>query len=300
MTHAAGVIWLIQQRGPEAHKKPWDKDMLLSFRGMIVSVTTFVCSTSLAPLASSDVRWASSLSLSRHADQVQVMYDLFTLRDCFLAKKRWHGVMQSDRDFTGPHSELERIVEEYLAILVQVPSILKYAYMMREALKHGMPIDTTKVPLLMHGAAKLLGDVRGTFARFSDRVPAPVDVPPEDPGSVFETVLSFENSWHGGLFMSFWATMCILQECLNVCGYPESYKQSNKDLARNIFRSVETVGAGFGGPYRVGYPVRIAYEFADTRTQVWLLAILSTYEKTYAATSPETYERPGQNQYGDN
>ena len=227
------------------------------------------------------------------------MYDLFTLRDCFLAKKRWQSVMQPDGDATGPLAELERIVEEYFASLVQVPSILKYAYMMREALKHGMPIDTTKVPLLMHGAAKLLGDVRGSYAKFADRVPAPLDVLPEDPGSVFDSVLSFGNAWQGGLFMSFWATMCILQECLNVCGYPENYKQANKDLASKIFRSVEKVGAGFMGPYRVGYPVRIAYEFADTRTQTWLLAILSTYEKTYAATSPETYDRPGQNQYED-
>ncbi len=57
--------------------------------------------------------------------------------------------------------------------------------------------------------------------------------------------------------------MGILQECLNVCGYHVNYTESNKELAGNIFRSVEVVGAGFMGPYRVGYAVRIAYEFAD-------------------------------------
>lgn len=38
MKHAAGVSWLMQQRGPDAHKDPWDCNMLRSFRAITVSL----------------------------------------------------------------------------------------------------------------------------------------------------------------------------------------------------------------------------------------------------------------------
>ena len=45
MSHARGVTWLMQQRGPDAYMEDWDKAMLFSFRSMIVS-----SATSLPPL----------------------------------------------------------------------------------------------------------------------------------------------------------------------------------------------------------------------------------------------------------
>lgn len=42
MKHAQGVSWLIQQRGPSAYKNHWDKAMLFSFRGIIVSALAYM------------------------------------------------------------------------------------------------------------------------------------------------------------------------------------------------------------------------------------------------------------------
>jgi hypothetical protein len=37
MKHASGVSWLMQKRGPEVYRQCfWDKEMLLSFRTLIV------------------------------------------------------------------------------------------------------------------------------------------------------------------------------------------------------------------------------------------------------------------------
>lgn len=37
--HARGIGILIEQRGPEAHAEGWDAAMLLSFRGILVTIT---------------------------------------------------------------------------------------------------------------------------------------------------------------------------------------------------------------------------------------------------------------------
>jgi hypothetical protein len=122
-------------------------------------------------------------------------------------------------------------------------------------------------------------------------------VPSQDPGSIYDTVLSFSNVWYGSFWMSCWATLLILQECLVQCQWPIDYTASNRELARNIYRSIEYVGAGLLGPLRVGYPLRIAYEFADLRTQLWIGSLLTTFEKRYASTAPNGYPKPGTNEY---
>ncbi len=226
------------------------------------------------------------------------MHCLFNLQDCFLARRNWESVLLEGEEIPLPVVPgLAGVATAYLTILAKVPGILKYAWVMKEAMKQGMPIDMTKVPLLVRHAAKLRGELAAWFVTFCNLVAAPVEVPSKDPGSIFETVFEFNDTWEGSLYLGYWATMGILQECLNVCGYPVDYTETNKEFARNIFRSLETVGAGMMGPYRVGYAVRIAYEFADTRTQVWALGVLARFQQSYAAVSPDTYEKPGQNTY---
>ncbi|KAH8880719.1 C6 zinc finger domain protein [Thozetella sp. PMI_491] len=262
MKHASGVAWLILQRGPAAHQNPFDRQMLLSMRPMMV------------------------------------MDCLFNLKDCFLARPSWQRVLLGNEGHHMPIvPELTQLVDLYFVSLAKVPSILKYAWVMRDAMRHGLPVDTSRVPALIQQAVKLRDDLLVWYQLFSSMAPGPVDIPSKDPGTIFEHVLEYQSPWHGSLYMGYWATLSIVQGCLTICGFPVDYAENNKELARNILRSVETVSAGVMGPYRVGYPVRIAYEFAELREQLWLLGVLAKFQKTYAATSPEVYERPGQDAF---
>lgn len=160
-----------------------------------------------------------------------------------------------------------------------------------------MPVDAAHVTLLSQHAEKLRLDFASWFESFEALNFRPTEAPSRDPGSIFETVLSYSNVWAGATYMGYWASMLILQETLNQCQCPVDYTMSNMEFARNIFRSVESVSVDILGPYRVGYPIRIAYEFADVRTQIWVTSLLATFEKHYAATSSTTYPKPAPNEY---
>jgi hypothetical protein len=160
-----------------------------------------------------------------------------------------------------------------------------------------MPVEPAQVTLLVRRAEKLRSEVAAIFGRYTALEPAPTEVPSQDPGSIYETVLSYSNVWRGSFWMSCWATLLILQECLVQCEWPVDYTASNKELARNIYRSIECVGKGLLGPFRVGYPLRIAYEFADLRTQLWIASMVARFEKHYASTSVKGYPKPGANEY---
>ncbi|KAK0722870.1 hypothetical protein B0T26DRAFT_674516 [Lasiosphaeria miniovina] len=263
MKHAKGVSMLIQQRGVDAYRDPWDRSMLLSFR-------TFI-----------------------------IMHCMFSDEDCFLAKKKWQNViaaMQPAQD-TSAMSATAVIaathVDAYFNHLAKVPGLLHHGMALREATARGLPIDTSRIVLLVKSTAQLHSELGAWLDGFMKFTPSPVERPSRDPDSIFDSALHYESPWYGAVYMSYWATMLILQEILNLCHYPVSYAASNRQLADNIFRSIETVHPGYMGPYRVGYPVRIAYEFADVSTQVWLAAVLAKTEKHYAATSPTGYPEPG-------
>ncbi|KAH8909917.1 hypothetical protein BR93DRAFT_428457 [Coniochaeta sp. PMI_546] len=265
MKHAAGVSWLLQQRGPEAHRDDWDRSMLVSFRN------------------------------------ITIMHALFSGQDCFLARRPWQKLLADDPVIDdrgdGTLTELYAITDRYWIYLARLPAILHRGYALREAKRHGLPTEPAQITLLVRRAENLRSQVAALFEGYAALAPAPTEVPSQDPGSIYDTVFSFSNVWHGSFRMSCWATLLILQECLVQCQWPVDYTASNRELAGNIYRSVEFVGAGLLGPLRVGYPLRIAYEFADLRTQLWIGSLLTRFEKHYASTAPNGYPEPGTNEY---
>lgn len=100
------------------------------------------------------------------------------------------------------------------------------------------------------------------------------------------------------MFMAYWASMLILQELLLQCQWPHDFENSQKELVQNILRSVESVGKGPLGPYRLGYSLRIAYELASIDMQLWIRSLLDRFSKTYAATDKATYPDPKNDENG--
>ncbi|KAI1866998.1 hypothetical protein JX265_007574 [Neoarthrinium moseri] len=260
MTHATGVGRLIQLRGPRAYEGDFERDFLLSFRPIII------------------------------------MNALFLGQDCFLAERPWQAVIVhkpkvSSRTIGGSTFARDSlsIVDRYFQLLAKLPSILRHGYALREARQCGMPIDVTRAILLAQRAEEIHSDFLAWYPTMLAMNPVPIEVPSTDPSSIFPTVLQFTHPWFGSLHMGYWASMLILQETLNVCGYHINYTESNRILMLNILRSIETVSKGFMGAYRCGYSIRIAVEFADDTQKAWIAMWLHRLEKTYAATSMKSF-----------
>lgn len=231
------------------------------------------------------------------------MHYLFALEDCFLAKKKWQDVMTNyaaDNITTAVGRDGVAMLDQFFVHLAKVPSAIRCGYIIRETRKHGMPIDMAQVAFLKQHGARLREDFLGWYERYSPLLQQPLETPTEDPSSPYETVLRFDSNWHGSLTMGYWASMLIIQECLNQAGNHELYAESNRTLARNIYRSLETVSKGLMGPYRVGYAMRIAYDFADMPRQLWIRTLLDRMEERYASTRKETYPPPASNSYNYN
>lgn len=225
---------------------------------------------------------------------------MFSNQECFLARKRWEKLLNKrewEDSTTAIQSELDWIHDDYMTGLARMPDILRRGSELRMANNHNIPIDAAQVAQLSHDAEKQLAHFMAWYPKYNKLGYGPSEEPSKDPGSIYDTVLVYSNVWAGSLYMGYWASVLILQESLNQCRYHINYAESNRELVRNIFRSVECVAADVMGPFRVGYAIRIAYEFADVRTQTWLTTLLEGFQKRYAATSPDGYPKPAPNEF---
>ncbi|KAF5661541.1 hypothetical protein FHETE_8397 [Fusarium heterosporum] len=263
LQHAKGIGTLIEQRGPAAHAEGWDAAMLLSCRGILIVGDMFYPGK-------------DQLFLSRPAWK-QVMLD-----------GGRHLIYAAD----APASHI-RVGDGFLSNLAQLSPVLHSGYLLREALKAGISIEPNKVSALSHMAA--VNHARWTqwYDDFDTlEFPRPVEVTPTDPvDSLFETLLEFQSPAAGSLLMGYWASMLILEETLVQCGTPRA-ESVTRYFVEQILRSLESVGRGTMGPYRVGYAVRIVYEFATAEEQRWIGRMLDKFSQGYAAVDKKTYPKP--------
>lgn len=218
---------------------------------------------------------------------------------CFLSRPEWRPVVRdAGRHLLHPKEHdavMIRIVDEFFERLAEIPSVLGPAYILRESKTMGTfrQPDDAQVAALAHKAMEYRTMFIVWYREFRTIAASPIDVPSGDADSPFETVLQFQALWMGAMYMGYWASVLILQEALVQCEWPDyTATETRGELVRNILRSVETVGAGTMGPYRVGYGLRIAYEFADVELQLWIRRILDRFSETYAATDKDTYPMP--------
>jgi hypothetical protein len=236
----------------------------------------------------------------------EVMNDMFSVSDkgCFLANKRWKKVMRDDyrllftADTTVPR-EWVVLIDDYFEKLVEIPQILKWGFMVREANRHSIPVDPERIRALDAYSS----EVRAGYLEWYKKLEAipdicPTEVPSEDPSSIYDTVFQFGDAWGGTFYLGYWASMLIVQETINQTRRQPIFAEENRLFVRNIYRSVETLGKGIMGPFRLGYAIRIAYEFSDVRTQTWLRMWLDRFSETYAATTKSTYPPVHTNEYG--
>ncbi|KPM34066.1 hypothetical protein AK830_g12511 [Neonectria ditissima] len=264
--HAKGIGILMEQRGPAAHAEGWDAAMLLSFRGILI------------------------------------MSDMFYPREenCFLSRPEWKPLMaDGGRCLVYPADtpvETITVVDGFFQRLVDVPAVLKWGYMVREANKAGIPVEPARLVILAQHAAANHASLSRWYDEEFTSLPyvRPAEAVPANPAvSLYATILEHENQWAGAVHLAYWASMLILQETLAQCGAPvPGSDAAREELVSNILRSVESIGRGTMGPYRVGYSLRIAYEFANAEAQRWIGTLLDRFSKSYAALDKTMYPAP--------
>ena len=197
LQHSSAVASLMQHRGVGGFVEHWDRAMLFSFRAIII------------------------------------MNTFFTGRECFLAKRKWQrlllsGVNDGIYGLAAPAGNAVprgaiTMVDRHLAHLAQLPGIMYHGWDVRSTRQHGLPVDKAYVAALQRKASKLHTSFRTWYADASTYLGDPVytevpsNVPADAPPSPYATVLKYTNPWLASVYLSYVASMLIIQECLNQC-----------------------------------------------------------------------------------
>ena len=184
------------------------------------------------------------------------------------------------------------MIDDFYFHLAKVPEILSKGFHLREMNSQGKHASQAHIDALARKAAK----TRHQFLAWFEDVKAfpvmPKEVLSQDPEPLYATVFEFKNAWVGCLMMGYWATLLILEETLMQCKCKEDFRESEEENCQNILKSLEQVGEGTLGPFRIGYSIRIAYDFANAESQLWIRNKLDLYTKSYAAINKETFPEP--------
>lgn len=225
----------------------------------------------------------------------KIMGDLFYPRGdaCFLTRPEWRAVTR-DRGrhlLQAPDFDDEGIeaVDEFNNRLAEVPSVVRVGYPVMEAAKRGLPIDMAAAATTCKLAAACHARMSEFWATYRHIFPAATEIPSRDPESLYAVVLRYPKRWAATMQLSFYATMCLLQEFMQQTGWREEFATPQSEYVQIILRSVEDISQGPMGPYRIGYALRIAYELADAEAQEWIRGCLDRFKNVYAATDKTTY-----------
>lgn len=180
-------------------------------------------------------------------------------------------------------------VDEYNVQLTYVPEVVRLGYPAIVAARSGAPPDPVYIGAVRPLAARCHAHMKAWHEKYKHVFPAVEEVPSNDPDARYPTVIKYPVGWAGAMQISYWATMVLLQGMLAVVQHEHSYEEEQQAYVRGILRSVEHLGQGPLGAYRVGYAVRIAYEAASADAQAWIRTQLDRLSKTYAAVDKATY-----------
>jgi hypothetical protein len=219
-----------------------------------------------------------------------------TSSKCFLARPEWRGVLCDNTTWSifshnAPDFSMQ-VGNSFFLCLADMPEVMWWGYPVREALLAGRQISPRRIKQVAELAAEKREQFVEWYEDFKKISVELKEAPSQDPTSPYQVILEHPVGWLGSMHMGYWASMLILQELLIRCQWPVDYQESQKELVQNILRSIESVGRGTMGPFRLGYSIRIVYEFASAEAQRWIITLLDRFSKRYAATDKDTYPSP--------
>ncbi|KAJ5602054.1 hypothetical protein N7510_011588 [Penicillium lagena] len=252
MKHAGGLSHLVKIRGPARYRNEFDNALFKHARGLIV------------------------------------MHSMFSGQPCFLASSNWHEMMQEQYTSDVP-LHLHNILEQFFAYFTFTPSLIHRLYSLRDP-------DMTKekamqiISELEPDALDMKLKIEAWYEQFSQLAPPPTEIPSSLNDSLFPMVFTFSDVMLSTIYTGYYSYMVIIHEILRVCGQAGPHDSMVAYFCDQICKSVEYSSTGLLGPYRIGFPLRVAIEVADAETRAWIMGRLQEFSKIYAAAQPKNFE----------
>jgi hypothetical protein len=279
MKHAKGLSQLAKIRGPDRYTNELDITLLKASRGLIVSLESSILTSSRRQKSTHQVQ-ANIFA--------QVMHSMFSGEECFLASDHWHEKMRQQFTTDLP-AKLHHSIELFFAYFTYAPSLVHKLY----DLKH---VDVTSAEALrtisevLSKALEMQTKLAIWYEQYSQIAPPPVETLSSTGDELYPIVLDYTDVSCATIYCGYYSYMVIIHEIFKTCGYPGNHEMMVAYFRDRICMSVEYNSVGVMGPYRMGFPLRVAFEIADTVTRSWILNRLEQFSKTYAAAQPENYK----------
>ncbi|KAF7158712.1 hypothetical protein CNMCM5623_003876 [Aspergillus felis] len=251
MKHAKAVSQMAEIRGPNSYKDPFNNTLLKAARGLII------------------------------------MHSLFSGEKCFLASERWHAIMRQ-RISSFYSEELEDSLEEFVALFTLAPSLVHALYDIKGS-DMTSPATWKKLSETLTRTLEMQTRLLEWYSRFCRMVPPPYEKLSSTEDVEYPIVLHYSDPSMASMFNSYHAYMVIIHETLRTLGYPGEHEAMVAFFRDQICKSVEYNGAGLLGGYRMGFPLRVAYEVADPKTKAWIEKHLLQMSQYYAAVQPKNF-----------
>lgn len=218
----------------------------------------------------------------------QVMYSMFSGEECFLASDEWHEKMRQQFTTDLP-PELHYSIELFFAYFTHAPSLVHKLYNLKR-------MDVTSAEALqtitevLSKALEMQTKLAIWYEQFSQNAPPPFETISSIGDKLYPVILTYTDVNQATIYCGYYSYMVIIHEILRTCCQPGQHANMVIYFRDQICKSVEYTSVGLMGPYRMGFPLRVAFEIADPVTRSWILNRLGQFSKTYAAAQPENYQ----------
>ncbi|KGO41288.1 hypothetical protein PEX1_040640 [Penicillium expansum] len=127
------------------------------------------------------------------------------------------------------------------------------------------------------------------YEQFAQIAPPPTETISSTGDELYPIILTYTDVSYATIYCGYYSYMVIIHELLKTCDYPGEHSAMVVYFRDQICKSVEYNSVGVMGPYRMGFPLRVAFEIADPVTRSWILNRLQQFSNIYAAAQPENY-----------
>lgn len=215
------------------------------------------------------------------------MHSMFSGEECFLASDEWHDKMR--QQYTSDLSpEVHSSIELFFAYFTYAPSLVHKLYGLRNVDATGTEALQT-ISEVQSKALEMQINLVIWYEQFSQIVPPPTETISSTGDELYPIILTYTDVSYATIYCSYYSYMVLIHEILRTCGYPGEHEAMVTYFRDQICKSVEYNSVGVMGPYRMGFPLRVAFEIADPVTRSWILNRLEQFSNIYAAARPENY-----------
>ena len=215
------------------------------------------------------------------------MHSLFSGQECFLASGDWHSVMKEHYDKSLP-ADLGYLLEEFIAYFTHVPSLVHKLYHFKQV-DQASPETLVQMSETLIRTFEMKSKLDAWYEGISSNVPTPYETISPSGDTLYSVVLSYSDVNSASLFCGYYSYMAIIHELFRACGYPGEHEAMVIYFRDQICKSVEYNGRGLLGPYRMAFPLRVAFEVADPVVKSWIESWLMRFSNVYPAVHPQKF-----------